>query len=54
MYGGGIRTRYSPEVRERAVRMVPDRQGEYESQWAAIGAMLQAAQGRRAGQGLDP
>lgn len=32
-------TRYSPEVRERAVRMVFDHQGEYESQWAAIGSI---------------
>jgi len=28
--------RYSPEVRERAVRMVFDHQVEYESQWAAM------------------
>ena len=27
---------YPPEVRERAVRMVFDHQGEYSSQWAAI------------------
>jgi len=27
---------YSPEVRERGVRMVYDHQDEYESQWAAI------------------
>ena len=30
------RTRYSPEVRERAVRMVFDHSSEYESQWATI------------------
>ena len=29
-------TRYSPEVRGRAVRMVFEHQGEHESQWAAI------------------
>ena len=28
--------KYSPEVRERAVRMVFEHQGEHESQWAAI------------------
>jgi transposase-like protein len=28
--------KYSPEVRERAVRMVAESRGEYESQWAAI------------------
>lgn len=28
--------RFSPEVRERAARMVQDHRGEYASQWAAI------------------
>ena len=27
---------YSPEIRERAVRMVCEHQGEYPSEWAAI------------------
>ena len=30
------RSRYSPEVRERAVRMVLEHAGEYASQWATI------------------
>ncbi len=29
-------TRFSPEVRQRAVRMVLESQGEYDSQWTAI------------------
>ena len=29
-------TKFSPEVRERAVKMVLEHQGEYESQWAAM------------------
>ena len=32
-------TRYSPEVRERAVRLVFEQQGEHDSQWAAIGSI---------------
>lgn len=28
--------KYSPEVRERAVRMVQEHRGEYASQWSAI------------------
>jgi transposase-like protein len=30
------RPRYSPEARERAVRMVLEHQGDYSSRWAAI------------------
>jgi transposase-like protein len=32
-------TKYSPEVRERAVRMVSDHQGDHASQWAAIASI---------------
>lgn len=31
--------KYSPEVRERTVRMVLKHQGEYSSQWAEIGSV---------------
>ena len=31
--------RYSPEFRERAVRMLLDQQVEYESQWAAMNSI---------------
>jgi transposase len=30
------RSRFSPEVRERAVRMVLDQTAQYDSQWGAI------------------
>ena len=32
-------TRYSPEVRARAVRMVLEHRDDYASQWAAIGSV---------------
>jgi len=31
--------RYSPEVRERAVRLVFEHQGEHDSQWSAIASI---------------
>jgi transposase-like protein len=32
-------TKYAPEVRKRAVRMVFEHQGEHASQWTAIGSI---------------
>jgi len=32
-------TRYSPEIRERAVRMVFEHQADYDSQWAALNSI---------------
>ena len=29
-------TKFSPELRERAIRLVSEQRGEYESQWAAV------------------
>ena len=34
------RNSYSPELRERAVRLVLDQQGEHDSQWAAVISVL--------------
>ena len=33
--------KYSPEVRERAVRLVFEHQSEYESQWAAMASIAE-------------
>jgi transposase-like protein len=35
----GRASRYSPEVRERAVRMLVEHQAEHASEWAAIGSV---------------
>lgn len=35
----GKDNRFSPEVRERAIRLVSEQLGEHESQWAAICAV---------------
>ncbi len=34
-------TRFSPEVRERAVRLVFEHRGQYASQWEAIGSIAE-------------
>jgi transposase len=34
-----LQKRYAPEVRERAVRLVLEHQGEYDTQWAAISSI---------------
>ncbi|MEJ2685536.1 MAG: hypothetical protein P8Z71_14220 [Candidatus Sulfobium sp.] len=33
-------TRYSPEIRDRAVRLVFEQQKEHGSQWSAIGSII--------------
>ena len=45
-------TRYPTEVRERAVRLVLDHQGEHASQWEAISSI--AAAPRPVGSGFTP
>ncbi len=37
----GRQSRYSPEVRERAVRLVREQLPEHSSQWAAIGSVTE-------------
>ena len=39
------RSRYSPEVKERAVRMVFDQQAQHESQWSAISSIASKIDG---------
>jgi transposase len=37
----GRPSRYSPEVRERAVRMVLEHEGQHDSQWSAISSIAE-------------
>jgi transposase len=37
----GRRSKYPPELRERAVRLVLEQQGTHDSQWAAIGSIAE-------------
>ena len=37
---GSASRRYSPELRERAVRMVAEVRADHESEWAAIGKVV--------------
>jgi transposase len=39
MESGKTNTCFSPEIRERAVRMVREHQGDYPSEWAAISSI---------------
>ena len=50
-------SRYSPEVRERAVRMVWEHRGEYDSEWAAmesIAAKIGCTTETLSGSSLEP
>jgi len=39
MESGKTNTSFSPEIRERAVRLVREHQGDYPSEWAAISSI---------------